>query len=119
MARPSTRCLRPSAVRWALEHRARPQARPDAPRRHRPIDAHHLAGAVEPVQVEREAHAERVDRTGAWEQEPLGRRFAQEGQADQEVAKAAAFPPPYVKPTSAGCGSSGLDESPGGTSGAL
>ena len=48
-----------------LDHRARLQAVLQPPRRDVRVHAHHVAGLVEPDQVEREAHRERVHRAAA------------------------------------------------------
>ena len=71
-----------------LEHRHGVATRPDPPRPNALLDAEHPAVAVEPHQVEREAHTERVDRTASRQQqrEPRRRPSAQ-AHSDQAGAE--------------------------------
>jgi hypothetical protein len=67
-----------------LDHGACRTAGPDPPRRDRTVAADYPAVAVQPVEVEREAHAEGVDRAGAGEEEALaGRERAEEREAEE------------------------------------
>jgi hypothetical protein len=73
-----------------LEHRPRAPAGPHAARRHVAIDPQDLAGAVQPHEVEREAHAERVHRPAAGQMQG-NPAVGPEGEPD-EAAEAAGDP---------------------------
>jgi hypothetical protein len=113
-----------SAVDRHLEHRTGAQAGPDPPRRHGAVHAHDLAAAVDPVQVERETHAEGVDGPGAREQQAPVRRPAAKREADEPLAEGAGHEVgrerySHRNPVSLGVGCSGLTARPGIGSGAL
>jgi hypothetical protein len=77
---------RPALRRRQLEHRIGGRAPKDPARRDRSPQVDHPPVFVEEHDIEREAHAEGVDASAAWDQQPLARALTVEERQAEEPA---------------------------------